>query len=251
MKAKSAAVFLFAAAAFSQQTRQANTMFPPVRGTREMVAAANNVEVEAGFRLLMQGGNAIDAGVATVLAAAVSEQDHFGLGGEIPILIKLAGKPVIAISGVGVAPGKATIDFYMSRKPEPWEEEGKKPPIPMQGILAATVPGMFDGILLALEKYGTKSFAEVVQPAIELADGLALPEIYASYIRMNQRILELWPSSRAFFMPNGTPPVRGELFRAPTLAKTLRDLVAAEKHAHGKRAAKIQAVRNYFYKGPL
>ena len=54
----------------------------------------------------------MDAGVATVLAAAVTEQDHFGLGGEMPILIKMAGKPVIAISGIGVAPGKATIDFY-------------------------------------------------------------------------------------------------------------------------------------------
>src|SRR5205085_8528239 len=75
------------------------TMFPPVRGTREMVGAANNVEVEAGFRMLTQGGNAVDAGVATVLAAAVSEQDHFGLGGEIPILIKMAGRPVIVISG--------------------------------------------------------------------------------------------------------------------------------------------------------
>src|SRR5579859_7052863 len=81
-----------------------NTMFPPVRGTREMVGAANNFEVEAGYRILTQGGNAVDAGVATILAAAVTEQDHFGLGGEIPILIKLAGKPVVAISGVGVAP---------------------------------------------------------------------------------------------------------------------------------------------------
>jgi gamma-glutamyltranspeptidase / glutathione hydrolase len=207
--------------------------------------------VEAGFRLLTQGGNAVDAGVATVLAAAVSEQDHFGLGGEIPILIKMAGKPVVAISGIGVAPGKATIDFYEHRKPEPWEEAGQMPPIPGQGILAATVPGAFDGIMLALEMYGTKSFAQVAQPAIELADGFALPEIYASYIRMNQRILDLWPASRAFFMPNGTPPTRGEMFRAPTLAKTLRELVAAEKHAHGKRAAKIRAVRNYFYKGPL
>ena len=251
MKARSIVLLLVSAAALAQTTRQANTMFPPVRGTREMVAAANNVEVEAGFRMLTQGGNAVDAGVATVLAAAVSEQDHFGLGGEIPILIKMAGKPVIAISGVGVAPGKATVDFYMHRKPEPWEEEGKMPPIPGQGILAATVPGMFDGILLALETYGTKSFAEVAQPAIELADGFALPEIYASYIRMNQRLLELWPASRAFFMPNGTPPNRGDLFRAPTLAKTLRDLVAAEKHARGKRAAKIHAVRDYFYRGPL
>jgi gamma-glutamyltranspeptidase/glutathione hydrolase len=241
-------VFATAALALAQNPP---TMFPPVRGTREMVGAANNVEVEAGFRLLSQGGNAVDAGVATVLAAAVSEQDHFGLGGEIPILIKMAGKPVIAISGVGVAPGKATVDFYEHRKPEPWEEAGKIPPIPGQGILAATVPGMFDGIMLAFETYGTKSFADVAQPAIELADGLALPEIYASYIKMNQRILELWPSSKAFFMPNGVVPNRGEMFRAPTLAKTLRELVAAEKRARGKRAAKIHAVRNYFYRGPL
>jgi gamma-glutamyltranspeptidase / glutathione hydrolase len=226
-------------------------MFPPVRGTREMVGAANNVEVEAGFRILTQGGNAVDAGVATVLAAAVSELDHFGLGGEIPILIKPAGKPVIAISGIGVAPRKATIDFFTHRKPEPWEDAGQMPPIPGQGILAATVPGAFDGLMLALEQYGTKSFAEVAQPAIELADGFALPEIFASYIRANQRTLDLWPASRAFFMPNGTPPVRGELFREPLLAKTLRDLVAAEKRARGKRAAKIRAVRNYFYKGPL
>ena len=239
---------LLAASALAQNRQ---TMFPPVRGTREMVGAANNVEVEAGFRLLTQGGNAVDAGVATVLAAAVSEQDHFGLGGEIPILIKMKDQPVIAISGVGVAPGKATIDFYLHRPPEPWEEAGRNPPIPVQGILAATVPGMFDGIMLALEQYGTKSFAEVAQPAIELADGFALPEIYAAYIRMNQKTLELWPASRAFFMPNGTPPNRGEMFRAPTLAKTLRELVAAEKRAHGKRAAKIEAVRNYFYRGPL
>src|SRR6202049_1936395 len=105
------------------------TMVAPIRGIHEMVGAANNVEVEAGFRLLTQGGNAVDAGVATVLAAAVSEQDHFGLGGEIAILTKRAGKPVIAISGIGVAPGKATIDYYEHRKPEPWEEAGQMPPI--------------------------------------------------------------------------------------------------------------------------
>jgi gamma-glutamyltranspeptidase/glutathione hydrolase len=226
-------------------------MFPPVRGTREMVGAANNVEVEAGFRLLTQGGNAVDAAVATILAAAVTEQDHFGLGGEIPILYKPAGKPVIAISGIGVAPGKATVEFYQHRKREPFEDGAQIPPIPGQGILAATVPGAFDGLMLALEQYGTKSFAEVAQPAMELADGFGLPEIFSAFIRMNQRVLELWPASRAFFMPNGTPPERGTLFREPTLARTLRELAAAEKRAHGKRAAKIKAVRDYFYMGPL
>ena len=84
------------------------SMFPPVRGTHEMVAAANNQEVEAGYRIVTSGGNAVDAGVASVLAAAVTEQSRFGLGGEMPLLIKMAGKPVIAISGVGTAPAKAT-----------------------------------------------------------------------------------------------------------------------------------------------
>ena len=99
-------------------------MFPPVRGLHEMVGAANNFEVEAGYRMLTQGGNAVDAGVASVLAATVTEQSRFGLGGEMPLLVKMAGKPVIAISGIGVAPAKATVDYYAHRQPEPWEEPG-------------------------------------------------------------------------------------------------------------------------------
>ncbi len=75
--------------------QRGRTMFPPVRGTREMVAAANNFEVEAGYRLLSQGGNAVDAGVAAVLAAAVTEQARFGLGGEMPLLVKMRGKDAV------------------------------------------------------------------------------------------------------------------------------------------------------------
>src|SRR5580765_3084421 len=104
---KRSVILLAVAASLAAQVRP--TMFPPVRGTREMVGAANNFEVEAGFRMLTQGGNAIDAGVASVLAAAVTEQARFGIGGEMPLLIKMAGKPTVAISGVGVAPGKATV----------------------------------------------------------------------------------------------------------------------------------------------
>src|ERR1700732_1913265 len=90
----------------------APTMVPPVRGTHEMVGAANNLEVEAGYRLLTQGGNAVDAGGRRGLAAAVPELSRFGLGGEMPLLVKMAGKPVMAISGVGVAPRKATVEYY-------------------------------------------------------------------------------------------------------------------------------------------
>ena len=110
------ALALFSAATLSAQSKL--TMFPPVRGLHEMVGSCNNFEVDAGMRILAEGGNAVDAGVATTLAAGVTELDHFGLGGEIPILIKLAGKPVVAISGIGTAPKRATVAFYESRQRE-------------------------------------------------------------------------------------------------------------------------------------
>src|SRR5689334_7330506 len=177
---------LFAAISIAAAAAPA-TMFPAVRGTREMVGAANNLEVEAGFRILGLGGNAVDAGVATVLAAAVTEQSRFGLGGEMPLLVKLAGKPVVAISGIGTAPAKATVEFYKGRKAEPWEDEDRIPPIPVVGILAAPVPGVFDGLILALSRYGTMSFAQVAAPAVEYAGGFPIAEEFAAFIRGNER----------------------------------------------------------------
>src|SRR6202140_5323218 len=143
------------------------TMFPGVPTTHEMVGGGNNFVTEAGMRMLRAGGNAVDAGIAAVLAAAVTEEDHFSMGGEMPLLIKRRGKPVEAVSGVGVTPAKATIEFFKTRPLEPDETADRKPPIPAHGILATTTPGMFDGAMLALEKFGTMSFAQVEAPAIE------------------------------------------------------------------------------------
>ena len=228
------------------------TMVPLVRGTHEMVAAANNFEVEAGYRILTQGGNAVDAGVASVLAAGVTELSRFGLGGEMPALIKMAGRPPVAISGVGVAPAKATVEFYAKRSPEAWEDSRNMPPIPVQGILSAITPGVFDGLILALEQYVTKSFAEVAEPAIEYAEqGFPMPEEFAEMLEGYQRILALWPDSLKFFYPDGAPTPRGQIFREPELARTLKELVAAEKKAHGKRADKLRAVHDLFYKGSI
>jgi gamma-glutamyltranspeptidase/glutathione hydrolase len=226
-------------------------MIWPVRGTREMVAAANNFEVEAGYRLLTAGGNAVDAGVAAILTAAVTEQSRFGLGGEMPLLLKMNGKPPIAISGVGTAPALATVAAYTNRQPEPWETGNRIPPIPAQGIKAAILPGVFSGIMLALEQHGTKSFAEVVAPAIEYADGFPIGEEFVNFIRNNQKLLDLWPASREFFLPGGAVPTRGEIFREPALAKTLRTLVQVEKKTRGNRAKKIRAVHDYFYQGDI
>ena len=135
------------------------------------------------MRMLAQGGNAVDAGVATVLAATVTEQSRVGLGGEIPILIKMKDKPVIAISGIGVAGSKATVEFFEHRTPEQWEQPGRIAPIPAIGPRAAITPGLVDGLLLALEKYGTMSFAQVAAPAIEYADeGFPIGEEFAEFL---------------------------------------------------------------------
>ncbi|HTT60254.1 MAG TPA: gamma-glutamyltransferase family protein [Bryobacteraceae bacterium] len=227
------------------------TMFPPVRGLHEMVGSCNNFEVDAGMRILSQGGNAVDAGVATVLAAGVTELDHFGLGGEIPILIKMDGHPVIAISGIGTAPKRATVAFYRSRRRELWEQPGHMPPMPAEGILAAPVPGVMDALILALERYGTMSFAQVSAPAIEDADGFPITEVMADWIRGSQPLLQLWPTSREFFLPGGVAPRRGEVFHEPALARTLRALAAAEAKAKGSRVERLRAIHNYFYKGPI
>jgi gamma-glutamyltranspeptidase/glutathione hydrolase len=225
-------------------------MFPPVRGTREMVGAASNLQVEAGMRLLVQGGNAVDAGVATVLACAVTQQPRFSLGGEAPILIKLAGKPVVSITGIGVAPAKATIDFFLNRKLEQWERTGVAP-IPGNGLIAAPVPGVFDGLIIALDRYGTKTFAEVAAPAIELAAGFPLEEEFSEFLHNNFKLMSQWPTSKDFFYPAGAPGKPGDLLPLPTLTRTLQALADAERNASGSRSEKLRAVRDLFYRGDI
>src|SRR6266542_4239371 len=94
---------------------QADTFRPVVRGRRGVVAGGHPLSVEAGMRILQRGGNAVDAGVATILAASVIEFSHFSFGGEVPILIKLKGRDVAVVEGMGTAPAKATRDFFVNR----------------------------------------------------------------------------------------------------------------------------------------
>ncbi len=230
------------------------------RGVHGAVAAGSNYAVDAGMRMFYKGGNAVDVGVAATFAAAVSEFSHIGFGGEAPILIRMRDGKVHAIAGVGTMPKLATAEFFRTRRIQPGEltsapeKGGLKGMVPVAGLMPALVPGMVDAELTALREYGTKSFSEVITPAIDLADGLAIDETRASAIERNVRFFELWPSSARVFVPGDRVTTPGEIFRQPDLARTLCSMAEAEKKALAEgasRVAAIDAVRDYFYRGPI
>src|SRR5213593_3763495 len=196
------------------------------RGTHGAVAAGSDAAVSAGMRIFFKGGNAVDAGVATMLAASVFEFSHFGLGGEAPILIRTRDGKVHAIAGVGTMPKLANAEFFRQRRLQPGEimsppeKGGLKGMVPVAGLMPALVPGMVDAALVALREYGTKSFAEAVQPAVDLADGMAIDETRSMAIERSRRFFEIWPSSKRVFVPQGRTPRPGEIFRQPDLART-------------------------------
>jgi gamma-glutamyltranspeptidase/glutathione hydrolase len=235
------------------------TLKPLVAGRRGVVAAGHPLVAEAGLRMLENGGNAVDAGVASVLAASVVEMMSFGAGGECPILIKLKTGPVVAINGDGIAPELATVEFYEHLRRDDPRAVGqatyagsKGGIIPSFGPLSAIVPGAMDSLLLALQKYGTKSLAEVIQPAIELAEGFPLNASLERALARGKPLAEKWPATSKVYMPGGRLPKAGEIFVQADLARTFQTLATVEKqNAGGGRTAAIEAVRNYFYRGPL
>ncbi|HEY8410862.1 MAG TPA: gamma-glutamyltransferase, partial [Pyrinomonadaceae bacterium] len=254
------ASFILAGLPWSTSTH-ADTFRPVVRGKRGAVAGGSPLSVEAGLRMLERGGNAVDAGVATILAASVIEFSHFSFGGEVPILIKLKGQKVVVIEGMGQAPMKATRDFFVNRGNGNGDSATTMPGakkaglIPSTGPLSATVPAVLDACVTALDKYGTKTLAEVMEPAIQLADGFPLDELRVQYIRTRSSIFSQWPDAKRVFLPNGEVPKPGDLFVQSDLARTLREIVRAERLAsrgtRNNRHAGLMAARDYFYRGPI
>jgi gamma-glutamyltranspeptidase/glutathione hydrolase len=127
-------------------------------GTQGAVAAGGRDAVAAGLSILKAGGNAADAGAATILALSVTDSRSFCFGGEVPILVYDARhQGVTVIAGQGAAPRLATVEHF------------KGPGgIPARGIEAAAVPAALDACLTLLDRFGTMSFAQVVAPTQEL-----------------------------------------------------------------------------------
>ncbi len=250
---------LCASSSFAQRKDFEIPTMHAARGTKGALASGSEYAEEAGMRIFFHGGNAVDAGVAAMFAASVSEFSHFGMGGEAPILIRTKAGKVYAIAGVGPMPKLATEKFFMEHRPRPGEiltldPGGLKGIIPVAGILPALVPSMVESGLVALRDFGTKSFSEAIEPAIELADGMAIDEMRSGSIARSRRFFDLWPDSKKTFLPDGRVPLPGEIFHQPNLARTLRGMAAAEKKAlagGASRAAAIDAVGDFFYRGEI
>ncbi|MBM3762288.1 MAG: gamma-glutamyltransferase family protein [Acidobacteria bacterium] len=231
----------------------------PVRGTNGAVAGGTTAAVDAGMRIFKMGGNAVDAGVATMFAAAVAEYSHFGFGGEAPILIRTKDGKVHSIAGVGTMPKLGTPEFFKKHQLEPLEVDSNEPNgltryLPVTGLLPAIVPGMVEAGLVALREFGTLSFEQVIGPAVELADEMTVDDMRAAVVRYSRPFFDRWPTSKAYFMPEGRLPRPGETFKQPALAKTLRAMIAAEQRAAAlkkPRTIAIDAVRDYFYRGEV
>jgi len=220
------------------------TLRPEIVGNFGIVAAGRHYAVAAGTRILMAGGNATDAGVAAVFAAAVTEISHFGFGGEAPTIVYDAkAKQVSVVNGQGVAPALATPDKF-----------AKAGVIPGNGPNGGTVPAMVDAMALALQLNGTMTLSQVLQPAMELADGFVMYSFLAEVFASQKKATSRWKDAYETYYPGGKSPKVGEIFRQPNLARTIRIIAEADRIAYRKkkdRKAAIQAGRDAFYKGDI
>jgi gamma-glutamyltranspeptidase/glutathione hydrolase len=202
---------------------ESRTFHPRLMGTRGAVASNSNLSANAGADVLKAGGNAIDAAVAACLVEGLVNPQMHTLGGECPLLVRLAGESrVIAVNGNMAAPAKAT--------PEAFGARGLTD-IPDSGILAAGVPAAFGALVTALQKWGTMPLRDVIAPALELAkNGFPVSEGLRNQhkfgiVPMRERFAAEWPGSAKLYLP---APEVGALLRNPALARTFDYLAVAK-----------------------
>ncbi len=241
-----ASVILYARQVPIQDQQPAGSALrPAVMGPSGGVSTGHPLTTAVAFGVLLKGGNAFDAGVASLLTGGVLEQDLYSLGGEALVLVypKKEGK-VTSVVGQGWAPAAVSVDWYKSRNKT----------LQGNGLDPAVVPGAIHAALTVLEKWGTMSFEEVATPAIEYAEkGFPMRQSTADAIQKQLKLFDKWPDNKKYWLkPDGSQYKPGETIKLPTLARTLHRMVDAERAAKSKgRAAGIVAARDAFYKGDI
>ena len=231
------------------ETSHGRTQKPALHARHWMAVTGKPLAATAGAMIFQKGGNAVDAACA-MIAATSTMWDTLSWGGETQALIynPNTGK-VIGINALGVAPTGATPEFF--------HERNMKFP-PEFGPLAAVTPGTPGGLMTMLAEYGTMSLADVLAPAIQMADGYPMEAELSNTIEHFKSQIAQWPYSKQTILIHPGEaregPQPGEIFRQPDLAATLRKLVEAEHKARaaGKdRKAAIYAAYERFYRGDI
>ena len=233
----------------AQELPPSRTQKPPLHARHWLAITGKPLAATAGAMMFQKGGNAVDA-AAAMLAATCTMWDALSWGGETQALIYHPRlKKVIGINALGVAPTGATAAFYRSK--------GHRYP-PEHGPLAAVTPGNPGGLMTMLAEYGKLSLAEVLAPAIQMADGYPIEAQTANSIERSKARIKQWKYSREVMLPHlgkaREAPAAGEVFVQQDLAATWRKLVEAERQAlaAGKnRKQAIYAAYDRFYKGDI
>lgn len=212
---------------------------PTVVGERHVVSAGHPLVAEVGLRVLDEGGNAVDAGVAAGLAANVVQPDMCNFGGIAPIVVRPGRDGIVyAVAGAGWWGSGATVAAHRERY------GGDMPP----GPAVAVVPGAPAAWIAALARFGTWSFARAAAPAIELArEGFPLDRRLAAGLAVTGRSFGRWESSRRIYWPEGRPPAEGDRLVQDDLGRLLERLAEAESGRTREEA--LAAVHRAFYEG--
>lgn len=190
----------------------------PVRAKHGIVSCDSEPAARVGIEIMQKGGNAVDAAVAVALALAVTYPTAGNLGGGGFMVIRLADGKTTAIDYREVAPLAASRNMYLDAK------GNLIPNASLRGYRASGVPGTVAGLARALQKYGSLSWREVVEPARKLAaEGFPLSQPLAADLRSDKN-LSRHPESRRIFQRDGKYYAEGEMWRQPDLAATLERL---------------------------
>jgi gamma-glutamyltranspeptidase/choline dehydrogenase-like flavoprotein len=216
---------------------------PPVPGVSGLVTSAHPLASAAGLQILLKGGNAIDAAIAVAATLNVVEPSSSGIAGNgfATVFDKKSGK-VYSLSMAGAAP-------------KAMKAEAVTPDELDRGIKAAAVPGHLGGLIAALDRFGTRSLADVLEPAIGYAErGHPANASLVSGVAGQRAFFGKTPTSAKVFLPDGRVPAVGEMVKNVDLAATFRKLVEAEQQAlkQGKsRSQALQAAADRFYRGDI
>jgi gamma-glutamyltranspeptidase / glutathione hydrolase len=195
-----------------------------------MAATSQPLATQAALDILKKGGNAIDAAIAADAVLGVVEPTGAGIGGDIFAIIWSAEKgKLYGLNGSGKSPRSLKLEYF--------KENGFEF-IPSYGPLPVSVPGCVDGWFEMHDMFGKLPVKDVLQPAITYArEGFPVTEVIAYYLDKGTALLKDYPNIKEVYMPGGTAPSKGEIFKNPLLANTL------EKIAKGGR--------NEFYRGSI